>query len=78
MKGDGMQRAIMLAIIQTYAKFRRDRGIGKNFTFLLDEAELHLHPSAQRLLKESLMEIVSAGDQVFLNTHSPVLIAGDS
>ena len=53
-----MQRAIMLAIIQAFAKYRRDNGIGKSFTFLLDEAELHLHPSAQRALKIALNDIV--------------------
>ena len=75
-KGDGMQRALMLAIIQTYAEFRRkhDDG-GKSFLFLIDEAELHLHPSAQRALKNALRDISNQGDQVFLNTHSSVLVA---
>ncbi len=77
MKGDGMQRAIMLAIIQAFAKYRRDNGIGKSFTFLLDEAELHLHPSAQRALKIALNDIVAGWDQVFVNTHSSVLIVDD-
>ncbi len=74
MKGDGMQRALMLAIIQAFAKFRRENGIWKSFTFLLDEAELHLHPSAQRALKNALNDIVQWWDQVFVNTHSSVLI----
>jgi putative ATP-dependent endonuclease of OLD family len=75
-KGDGMQRALMLAILQTYADFRkRDEATGKNFIFFIDEAELHLHPTAQRKLKEALREISIKGDQVFINTHSSVLIA---
>ncbi|MCP5006267.1 MAG: ATP-binding protein [Planctomycetes bacterium] len=74
-KGDGMQRALMLAIIQAYADHRREgEDIGKSFIFLIDEAELHLHPSAQRKLKQALFEISSSGDQVFVNTHSSVLI----
>ncbi len=77
MKGDWMQRALMLAIIQAFAKFRRENGIGKSFTFLLDEAELHLHPSAQRALKNALNDIVQWGDQVFVNTHSSVLIVDE-
>jgi putative ATP-dependent endonuclease of OLD family len=75
-KGDGMQRALMLAIIKTYADYRKsNEDQGKNFLFLLDEAEIHLHPTAQRQLKEVLLSIAEQGDQVFLNTHSSVLIA---
>ena len=77
-KGDGMQRALMLAIIKTYADFRRENDeLGKRFVFLIDEAELHLHPTAQRQLKEALISLASAGDQVLLNTHSSVLVVED-
>jgi recombinational DNA repair ATPase RecF len=77
-KGDGMQRALMLAIIKTYSDYRRDKDeLGKRFLFLIDEAELHLHPTAQRQLKEALRSLADAGDQVLLNTHSSVLIADD-
>lgn len=76
-KGDGMQRAVMLAIIQAYADFRRDEGGDKKFIFLIDEAELHLHPSAQRALKKALLDIAENGEQVFLATHSSVLVADD-
>lgn len=74
-KGDGMQRALMLAIIQAYSDFRKQREeIKKNFIFAIDEAELHLHPTAQRALKESLKDISEQGDQVLVNTHSSVLL----
>lgn len=76
-KGDGMQRAIMLAIIQAFADFRKKQAAGHSFLFLIDEAELHLHPSAQRLLKQALIDI-SGSDQVMLNTHSSVLVVDDS
>ncbi len=78
-KGDGMQRALMLAILQTYCAYRREQEeeAGKTFAFLIDEAELHLHPSAQRKLKSALLEIANAGDQVFINTHSSVLVADE-
>jgi AAA15 family ATPase/GTPase len=75
-KGDGMQRAIMLAIIQAFADFRKKQSVGSSFLFLIDEAELHLHPSAQRLLKKAL-EDISKSDQVMLNTHSSVLVVDD-
>lgn len=78
-KGDGMQRALMLAILQTYCEFRRGRpdDASKDFIFLIDEAELHLHPSAQRKLKNALISIAEAGDQVLINTHSSVLVVDD-
>lgn len=77
-KGDGMQRALMLAIIQTYADYRRQNENSKDFVFLIDEGELHLHPSAQRSLKNALLELSDSGDQILLTTHSSVLIADES
>ncbi len=77
-KGDGMQRALMLAILQAYADFRRKgEAVGKNFLFFIDEAELHLHPTAQRSLKMALKDVSDSGDQVFVNTHSSVLVADE-
>ena len=73
-KGDGMQRAIMLSIIQAFADYRREQSGGGTFLFLIDETELHLHPSAQRALKKALLDI-SKTDQVLINTHSSVLVA---
>lgn len=74
-KGDGMQRALMLAIIKAHADFRRQDAVGRSFIFFIDEAELHLHPTAQRQLKESLLELAKSQDQVFITTHSSVFIA---
>ncbi|MCP4651519.1 MAG: ATP-binding protein [PVC group bacterium] len=77
-KGDGMQRALMLAIIQAYAEYRKQKeDAGKSFLFFIDEAELHLHPTAQRKLKEVLLELSRDLDQVFINTHSSVFVADD-
>lgn len=75
-KGDGMQRALMLAIIQAYADYRKARDdAGKSFLFFIDEAELHLHPTAQRKLKNVLLELSESLDQVFISTHSSVFVA---
>lgn len=75
-KGDGMQRALMLAIIQAYADFRKQNDdLGKSFLFFIDEAELHLHPTAQRNLKNVLHTLSHNSDQVFINTHSSVFVA---
>ncbi|MBT2144958.1 MULTISPECIES: AAA family ATPase [unclassified Rhodanobacter] len=77
-KGDGMQRALMLAILKAYSDHRRESDeLGKRFLFLIDEAELHLHPTAQRQLKLALMDLVKNGDQVFINTHSSVLVTDE-
>lgn len=73
-KGDGMQRAVMLSIIQAYADYRKENEIDKKFIFMIDEAELHLHPTAQRALKKALLDISASNDQVFVNTHSSVLL----
>lgn len=77
-KGDGMQRALMLAIIQAYAEYRKENEKIKNFVFLIDEAELHLHPTAQRSLKNALVELSDRGDQVIITTHSSVLIVDNT
>jgi len=75
-KGDGMQRALMLAIIQAYADFRKaNEDLGKSFIFFIDEAELHLHPTAQRNLKNVLHQLSTHTDQVFINTHSSIFVA---
>lgn len=71
-KGDGMKRAIMLAIIQSYADYRKEKGLINSFIFLIDEAELHLHPSAQRALKRALRDIIESHGQVLINTHSSI------
>src|SRR3989344_5311793 len=77
-KGDGMQRALMLAIIQAYADFRKaHEDTSKFFLFFIDEGELHLHPTAQRKLKNALFELSQKGDQVFINTHSSVLVVDE-
>lgn len=78
-KGDGMQRALMLAIIQAYADYRKAReDAGKSFLFFIDEAELHLHPTAQRKLKEVLLQLSSTLDQVVISSHSSVFVADSS
>lgn len=71
-KGDGMQRAVMLAIVQAYADYRKEKNIARSFVFLIDEAELHLHPTAQRSLKVALKDMVENGNQVFISSHSSI------
>lgn len=74
-KGDGMQRALMLAIIKAHADSRRADALGKAFLFFIDEAELHLHPTAQRQLKSALGSLADSVDQVFITTHSSIFLS---
>ena len=63
----------MLSIIRAFADHRKKQTSGSSFLFLIDEAELHLRPKAQRLLKEALLDIAKT-DQVLITTHSSVLV----
>jgi len=76
-KGSGMQRGIALAIIQVYAKrlvqHATDPSLIKPLFFFIDEPEISLHPKAQLILMEALKSI-SATQQVFITTHSPVTL----
>lgn len=69
-KGEGLQSLIAIGLIQ-----EATRTIGNHRTYLLviDEPEAHLHPSAVRILKQTLDEI-AASQQVLVATHSPIFI----
>lgn len=46
---------------------------GKNLIILIDEPELHLHPSLQQKFVDFILSI-SQKTQIFLTTHSPLLV----
>ncbi|CDI65075.1 Putative uncharacterized protein orf-495 [Lactobacillus helveticus CIRM-BIA 101] len=70
-KGNGLQRALALAIIQVYSKVSTK---DENTQFLIDEPEIYLHPKAQDKLIDSLVNLSKNGDQVFITTHSPYIL----
>lgn len=72
-KGNGLQRAIMIALIQVYAQMLSTGESKKPFFLFIDEPELYLNPQAQKILLSALRQI-SAKEQVFLVTHSPYFI----
>jgi len=80
-KGQGLQRALIFALIRTLAKVSKDkkddeggsRKASKSTFFILEEPELFLHPQAQRSLFDSLQEL-SKENQVLLCTHSSSFI----
>lgn len=75
-KGNGMQRAIALALLQVYAEtiaYDPEKAATKPFYFFIDEPELCLHPKGQKKLLDALLEI-SKVRQVFVTTHSPYFL----
>lgn len=91
-KGEGMQRGLLVSIIEAYAQYLRElkqneedeskkkKGVDKDelrkklpLLFVIDEAELHLHPSAQKDMKRAFLSLCDGGDQVIITTHSHIL-----
>lgn len=82
-KGHGMQRAVILSLLQVYARriteiidSEGNKKLKPHFLFI-DEPEMGLHPQAQKKLFEAL-RIISRTHQVFISTHSENFIPIDS
>lgn len=83
----GVKRTVLLAYMLTWAwvehcKAAEYHGISptRNFTFIVDEIEVHLHPRWQRRILPSLLQAVTllSADlevQIFATTHSPLVLA---
>ena len=80
-KGDGMQRSVVLALLQVYAdeliKHPDNQDIVKPFFLFIDEPEICLHPSAQIKLGKDIFEL-SKTKQIFIATHSPYFFRNPS
>lgn len=64
--GTGEQQVLLMAFVKAYMEVFT----GENFVLIIEEPEAHLHPLAQKWLKEYIVEMCSAGIQVVLSTHS--------
>lgn len=64
--GSGVEMIISLLFLETMASMGKEK-----LVFLIDEPELHLHPSLQLEFSEYLKEI-SKDHQVIVSTHSPI------
>jgi len=72
-RGDGFRRITMMSYFEHLAEERNTDH--QNIIFGFEEPETFLHPSAQENLFQKLADISSAGYQVFITTHSPVLVS---
>lgn len=63
--GSGIEMIVSLLFLETLASLSKERII-----VLIDEPELHLHPSLQEKFTEYIIEF-SERNQVFASTHSP-------
>jgi putative ATP-dependent endonuclease of OLD family len=68
--GTGEQQVLLMAFVKAYMEVFT----GENFVLIIEEPEAHLHPLAQRWLKEYVVEMCSSGIQVILSTHSSEFI----
>jgi CRISPR-associated exonuclease Cas4 len=89
-KGHGLQRALIFALIKSWAKILQDERRqpveaaalddevieeeASSCYFIFEEPELFLHPQAQRELFASLLELSRSDGQVILCTHSSAFI----
>lgn len=71
-KGNGMQRALALAIIQVFSEIEQSRDTSM-MQFFVDEPEIYLHPQAQDKLINALIAL-SSHSQIFVTTHSPYIM----
>lgn len=74
--GHGLQRSFLLAMLQELA------GSGSSdeprLILACEEPELYQHPPQVRHLSGLLQTLSKQGSQVFISTHSPLFVAGDS
>ena len=68
--GTGEQQVLLMAFVKAYMEVFT----GENFVLIIEEPEAHLHPLAQRWLKEYVVDMCSSGIQVIISTHSAEFI----
>ena len=76
-KGHGMQRSMIFTILRAYAKLSIDQTepSGRSIIFGIEEPELYLHPSYQRLFMQLLRTISDGDDQVMYSTQSSSFVS---
>lgn len=77
LKGQGLQRALYVALLQTLALQLRKQTTSKikrPFLLFVEEPEAFLHPSVQMKMRDALEEI-SYSNQVIIATHCPTMVS---
>lgn len=64
--GTGEQQILLMAFVKAYMEVFT----AESFILIIEEPEAHLHPLAQKWLKEYIAEMCSSGIQVVISTHS--------
>ncbi len=64
--GTGEQQVLLMA----FAKAFMEVFTSEHFVLIIEEPEAHLHPLAQKWLKEYIVDMCAAGVQVVISTHS--------
>ncbi|MGR3174439.1 MAG: AAA family ATPase [Candidatus Scalindua sp.] len=73
LRGDGFRRITMMAYFEHLAE--ENKTDNSHMIFGFEEPETFLHPSAQEQLFEKLYDLTNTGYQVFISTHSPIIVA---
>lgn len=68
--GTGEQQVLLMAFVKAYMEVFT----AENFVLIIEEPEAHLHPLAQKWLREYIVEMCASGIQVVLSTHSTEFI----
>lgn len=64
--GTGEQQVLLMAFVKAYMEVFTS----EHFVLIIEEPEAHLHPLAQKWLKEYITEMCATGIQVIISTHS--------
>lgn len=68
--GTGEQQVLLMAFAKAYMEVFTN----ENFVLIIEEPEAHLHPLAQKWLKEYIVDMCTNGIQVIISTHSTEFI----
>lgn len=77
-KGNGLQRAVALAVIRLYADIlasqQQEQGSSIGLFLCVDEPEIWMHPKAQEQLAQAL-SVIGNNEQIWITTHSPYILS---
>lgn len=69
-RGEGIQRVLMNILF----RYISNKETGDESIFVFEEPESHLHPEAQKTFFDTLIELSTKYNQVFITTHSPSMV----